>query len=92
MGLLVHWIEHKYDQAVRRKEESTIKLDLLSKMINPFVSPRSTYDLRFFEEQWNHQRQFQLTHTDADRERQERLAMFLDQEASLNRLRYVMRH
>ncbi|KAA1087822.1 hypothetical protein PGTUg99_012270 [Puccinia graminis f. sp. tritici] len=87
MGLLVHWIEHKYHQAARRKEESTIKLDSLSKLINPFVSPRATYDLRFFEEQWNHQRQFQLTHSDADRERQERLAMFLDREASLNRLR-----
>jgi hypothetical protein len=92
MGLLVHWIEHKYHQAAQRKEESTIKLDSLSKLINPFISPRATYDLRFFEEQWNHQRQFQLTHTNADRKRQERLAMFLDWEASLNRLRYVMRH
>ncbi|EFP84709.2 uncharacterized protein PGTG_10868 [Puccinia graminis f. sp. tritici CRL 75-36-700-3] len=84
---LIHWLGHKYNKAISRKQESTSKLNSLYRLINLFASPRASYNLQFFADQWNDQRQFQLNHTDADRERQEQLAGFLDREASLNRLR-----
>ncbi|KAI7965681.1 hypothetical protein MJO29_001429 [Puccinia striiformis f. sp. tritici] len=78
---------HKYLVAIQRQREGNEALDSLYHKTNPFANQRSSYNLSFFEAQWASQRQFQLTHTESDRERQEQLAAFLDREASLDRLR-----
>ncbi|POW16330.1 hypothetical protein PSTT_01423, partial [Puccinia striiformis] len=83
----VSWIQHKYLVAIQRQREGNEALDSLYHKTNPFANQRSSYNLSFFEAQWASQRQFQLTHTESDRERQEQLAAFLDREASLDRLR-----
>ncbi|KAI9620115.1 hypothetical protein KEM48_008318 [Puccinia striiformis f. sp. tritici PST-130] len=84
---LISWIQHKYLVAIQRQREGNEALDSLYHKTNPFANQRSSYNLSFFEAQWASQRQFQLTHTESDRERQEQLAAFLDREASLDRLR-----
>ncbi|POV95772.1 hypothetical protein PSHT_15485, partial [Puccinia striiformis] len=83
----VSWIQHKYSVAIQRQREGNETLNSLYHKTNPFANQRSSYNLSFFEAQWASQRQFQLTHTESDRERQEQLAAFLDREASLDRLR-----
>ncbi|KAH9454607.1 hypothetical protein Pst134EB_014678 [Puccinia striiformis f. sp. tritici] len=84
---LISWIQHKYSVAIQRQREGNETLNSLYHKTNQFANQRSPYNLSFFEAQWASQRQFQLTHTESDRERQEQLAAFLDREASLNRLR-----
>ena len=89
---IAQWLRHKLETAKAKLNQARIDLAGLQRIPNPFsASPQASYYTRhFFRQQWADQRSFQLRHTDADRDRQERLAAYLDREATLEGLRYVI--
>jgi hypothetical protein len=85
--LIVSGIRHKFVVAEERKQQSQEKLSTLLSMVNPFVPGPSNYTSEFFKSQWSDQVDFQKTHSDAETERNERLALFFERERMLDQLR-----
>jgi hypothetical protein len=83
----VHWIKHKQKMAIEQCEKAKDKLDRLSKTHNPFANSQLNYKCNFFEAQWQDQQTFQKTHTNLETEERERLAEYLDHQATLKTLR-----
>jgi hypothetical protein len=83
------WIKHKYKIAVKRGEGAKACLDGLTRLRNPFSLPQINYTSDFFKSQWEDQRNFQQNHSEAETEERERLAAYLDQQATLDALRYA---
>jgi hypothetical protein len=84
---LVHWIKHKQKMAIDRSEKAKVKLDQLCETRNPFSIDQLNYTRGFFEAQWQDQQDFQQTHSNLETEERERLAEYLDRQATLETLR-----
>ncbi|KAA1080869.1 hypothetical protein PGT21_050213 [Puccinia graminis f. sp. tritici] len=84
---LVGWIKHKYQMADNKGEAARAQLAELATVQNVFSNDQSNYDHQFFESQWQDQRSFQENHTNAETEERERLAVYLDRQATLEKLR-----
>ncbi|PLW23158.1 hypothetical protein PCASD_16526 [Puccinia coronata f. sp. avenae] len=74
-----------------RSEKAKVELDRLCETRNPFSIDQLNYTRGFFEAQWQDQRDFQQTHTNSETEERERLAEYLDRQATLETLRQQLR-
>ncbi|KAI7946409.1 hypothetical protein MJO29_010936, partial [Puccinia striiformis f. sp. tritici] len=84
---VVDWIKHKYKIAGEKGDTARAQLVELTKVPNEFSLDQSNYNREFFESQWQDQRRFQQNHTTIESEEQERLAVYLNRQATLETLR-----
>ncbi|PLW35882.1 hypothetical protein PCASD_12115 [Puccinia coronata f. sp. avenae] len=77
--------------AIDRSEKAKVELDRLCETRNPFSIDQLNYTRGFFEAQWRDQRDFQQTHSNLETEERERLAEYLDRQATLETLRQQLR-
>ncbi|KAI9620201.1 hypothetical protein H4Q26_013769 [Puccinia striiformis f. sp. tritici PST-130] len=83
----IDWIKHKYKIAGEKGDTARAQLVELTKVPNEFSLDQSNYNREFFESQWQDQRRFQQNHTTIESEEQERLAVYLNRQATLETLR-----
>ncbi|PLW52161.1 hypothetical protein PCANC_10269 [Puccinia coronata f. sp. avenae] len=84
---IVQWLWQKHRIASAKQLDAEKTLGSLIVLRNPFDVNEGMYTPDFFKSQWTDQVNFQKGHDDAQTEENERLASFLDQEATLTRLR-----
>ncbi|PLW51479.1 hypothetical protein PCASD_00440 [Puccinia coronata f. sp. avenae] len=84
---VVQWLWQKHRIASAKQLDAEKTLGSLIVLQNPFDVNEGMYTPDFFKSQWTDQVNFQKGHDDAQTEENERLASFLDQEATLTRLR-----
>jgi hypothetical protein len=84
---VVQWLRQKHRIASAKQLDAEKTLGSLIVLRNPFDVNEGMYTPDFFKLQWTDQVNFQKGHDDAQTEENERLASFLDQEATLTRLR-----
>ncbi|PLW55384.1 hypothetical protein PCANC_02345 [Puccinia coronata f. sp. avenae] len=84
---LVQWLRQKYRIASSKRLDAEKILGSLAVLRNPFDTHQGTYTSAFLKSQWINQVNFQKSHNDTETEENEQLAAFLDQEATLTRLR-----
>ncbi|PLW13185.1 hypothetical protein PCASD_19009 [Puccinia coronata f. sp. avenae] len=77
--------------AIDRSEKAKVELDRLCETRNPFSIDQLNYTRGFFEAQWQDQQDFQQTHSNSETEERERLAEYLDRQATLETLRQQLR-
>ncbi|PLW41410.1 hypothetical protein PCANC_12011 [Puccinia coronata f. sp. avenae] len=84
---LPNWIRQKHKMALSKQLEAQNLLAPLLALPNPHKPGQPMYTTEYFKSQWDDQVTFHKRHSDAETEENERLAAFLDQEATLSRLR-----
>ncbi|KAA1076872.1 hypothetical protein PGT21_022759 [Puccinia graminis f. sp. tritici] len=89
---LPYWLQRKFCQAVRRRQENQNLLDQLLNKRNRHRQGGGNFTIGFFKRQWAAQREFQSNHTTEEDTRRSKLLSIYKREASINLMRTRLRN
>ncbi|POV98420.1 hypothetical protein PSTT_14428 [Puccinia striiformis] len=84
------WLRRKFNQAVKRHQETSLLLSELLSKPNPH-RPERNYTTRFFKRQWQAQKLFHAEHTSDEMDRRTKLVEIYNREATLEHMRTRLR-